>query len=126
MKNEKTPMSYTKKAFIKLGVPCQWYGSGGGYEHYVISPNRNDWSESPHLMTGGNIDGSLVWQCDWEADYSLHFHLGFGYDWEELSPKKMKAIAKEIAYTAQGWLLCEMLQEATKSRQILNETKANK
>jgi hypothetical protein len=121
MKNEKTPMSYTKNAFRKLGVPFTWYGSGGGYEHWVVSPRGDEWGDSPHLMTGGEIDGCLVLQSDWASDLSLTLHQGFGYEWEELTPKKMKAIAKEIAYTAKGWLLGQVLLET-----INNEREATK
>ena len=97
-------MDYTARAFVKHGVPFEWWHSGGGYYHLIIAPDFNNWDEHPYLMTD-HFDGCLAFMENWEYEGDYVLHRGFSDDWEELTPESMEAIAEEIAYTAKGWLL---------------------
>jgi len=99
-----TPMKYTARAFVKHGVPFEWYYSGGGHEHLIVAPDFDNWYDTPHLMTG-HFDGCLFFMENWDYEDFTQLHHGFGYEWEELTPERMERIAEEVAYTAKGWLL---------------------
>ena len=115
----KDPMGYTARALHAVGVPFQWYGSGGGYEHWIIGIEGEDWYDKPHLITGGNENGCLIVEADGGDDsyqFSIALHEGFGYEWEKLTPEEMHTIAKQIAYTAKGWLLGKASEELSNGK----------